>query len=78
MRGDEAVIGMKKKSEASEWWVKLTVGGAHTRADPNAGVQVLTYLFGGPVSGAQVACSALNAEIPWARERLLGTKFLSG
>lgn len=26
-----------KKSEASEWWVELTVGGAHTRADPNAG-----------------------------------------
>lgn len=42
------------------------------------GVQVLTYLFGGPVSGARVSCSALNAEIPWAGECLLGTKFLSG
>lgn len=44
------------------------VGGAHTRAGPWAkrreGVQALTYLFGGPVSGAQVSCSALNAEIP--------------
>lgn len=39
-------------------------------------VQGLT--FGGPVSGAQASCSALNAEIPWVGECLLGTKFLSG
>lgn len=38
---------------------------------------MLTHLFGGPVSGAQVFCVALNAEIPWARECLLGTKSLS-
>lgn len=38
---------------------------------------MLTDLFGGPVSGAQVSCVALNAEIPWAGEYLLGTKSLS-
>lgn len=38
---------------------------------------MLTDLFGGPVSGAQISCVALNAEIPWAREILLGTKSLS-
>ena len=38
---------------------------------------MLTDLFGGPVSGAQVSCVALNAEIPWAGECLLGTKSLS-
>lgn len=38
---------------------------------------MLTDLFGGPVSGPQASCGALNAEIPWARECLLGTKPLS-
>lgn len=38
---------------------------------------MLTDLFGGPVSGAQVSFVALNAEIPWAGECLLGTKSLS-
>lgn len=34
-------------------------------------------LFGGPVSGAPVSCVALNDEIPWDGECLLGTKSLS-
>lgn len=38
---------------------------------------MLTDLFGGPFSGAQVSFAALNAEIPWAGECLLGTKSLS-
>lgn len=38
---------------------------------------MLTDLFGGPVSGAQISSVALNAEIPWAGGCLLGTKSLS-
>lgn len=38
---------------------------------------MLTRLFGGHASGAQVSCVALNAEIPWVGECLLGTQFLS-
>lgn len=64
--------------KASECWGGgggLTQGQVH---GPRQGVQELTYFFHGPISGAQVSCSVLNAEIPWARECLLGTKFLSG
>lgn len=37
-------------------------------------VQGLT--FGGPVSGAQASCSALNAEIPWVGGVPPGNKIL--
>lgn len=56
------------------WGMQWTRAGVHGL---QVGCRVLTDLFCGPVSGAQVSRVALNAESPWAGDCLLGTKSLS-